>query len=71
MSIEKSSDLNGNRTRDLPACSIVPQPTAVQRSVRLNHEQGLLGWTKLQVWTADLPPPLSVMTWLSLGSVLT
>jgi hypothetical protein len=26
-SIEKSSDLIGNRTRDLPACSIVPQPT--------------------------------------------
>jgi hypothetical protein len=26
-SIEKSSDLIGTRTRDLPACSIVPQPT--------------------------------------------
>jgi hypothetical protein len=26
-SIEKSNDLIGNRTRDLPACSIVPQPT--------------------------------------------
>jgi hypothetical protein len=30
-SIEKSSDLIGNRTRDLPACSIVPQPTALPR----------------------------------------
>jgi hypothetical protein len=26
-SIEKSSDLIGNRTRNLPACSIAPQPT--------------------------------------------
>jgi hypothetical protein len=25
--IEKYSDLIGNRTSDLPACSIVPQPT--------------------------------------------
>jgi hypothetical protein len=29
MSIEKSNDLIGNRTRDLPACSIVPQPTTL------------------------------------------
>jgi hypothetical protein len=28
-SIEKSSDLIGNRTCDLPACSIMPQPTAL------------------------------------------
>jgi hypothetical protein len=28
-SIEKSTDLIGNRTRDLPACSIVPQPTTL------------------------------------------
>jgi hypothetical protein len=26
---EKSNDLIGNRTRDLPACSIVPQPTTL------------------------------------------
>jgi hypothetical protein len=30
-STEKSSDLNGNRTRDLPACSIVPESTTLQR----------------------------------------
>jgi hypothetical protein len=30
-SIEESNDLIGNRTRDLPACSIVPQPTTVPR----------------------------------------
>jgi hypothetical protein len=28
-SIEKSSDLIGNRTRDLQTCSIVPQPTTL------------------------------------------
>jgi hypothetical protein len=28
-SIEKYSDLIGNRTCDLPACSIVPQPTTL------------------------------------------
>jgi hypothetical protein len=31
-SIEKSNDLIGNRTRDLPACSVVPQPTTLQRA---------------------------------------
>jgi hypothetical protein len=30
-SIEKSNDLIGNRIRDLPACSIVPQPTTLPR----------------------------------------
>jgi hypothetical protein len=30
-SIEKSNDI-GNRKRDLTACSIVPQPTTLQRS---------------------------------------
>jgi hypothetical protein len=28
-SIEKSNDLIGNRTRDLPACGILPQPTTL------------------------------------------
>jgi hypothetical protein len=31
-STEKSSELIGNRTRDLPACSIVPQPTTLPRA---------------------------------------
>jgi hypothetical protein len=31
-SIEKSSVLIGTRTRDLPACSIVPQPTTLPRA---------------------------------------
>jgi hypothetical protein len=28
MSMKKPNDTIGNRTRDLPACSAVPQPTA-------------------------------------------
>jgi hypothetical protein len=31
-SIEKSSGLIGNRIRDLPVCSIVPQPTTLPRT---------------------------------------
>jgi hypothetical protein len=31
-SIEKFNDLIGNPTRDLPACSIVPQPTTLPRA---------------------------------------
>jgi len=32
MSMKKSHDTIGNRTRDLPACSAVPQPTAPPRT---------------------------------------
>jgi hypothetical protein len=32
MSTKNSNDLIGNRTRDLPACSAVPQPTAPPRA---------------------------------------
>jgi hypothetical protein len=31
-SIEKSKDLTGNRTRDLPACRLVSQPTTLPRA---------------------------------------
>ena len=32
MSMKKSSDTMGNRTRDLLSCSTVPQPTAQPRA---------------------------------------
>jgi len=32
MKKKKSNDTIGNRTRDLPVCSAVPQPTALQRA---------------------------------------
>jgi hypothetical protein len=38
-SIEKSNDLIGNRTRDLPACSVVPQPSTLPRAPALYSAQ--------------------------------
>jgi len=35
MSMKKSNDTTGNRTRDLPACSAVPHPTASPRALNL------------------------------------
>jgi len=35
MSMKNSNDTTGNRTRDLPACSAVPQPTAPLRVPKL------------------------------------
>jgi len=35
MSMKNSSDSIGNRTRDLPTCSTVPQPTALLRAPSL------------------------------------
>jgi len=32
MSMKNSNDTIGNRTRDLPTCSAVPQPTALPRA---------------------------------------
>ena len=34
MSMKNSSDTIGNRNRDLPTCSAVPQPTALRRAPR-------------------------------------
>jgi hypothetical protein len=34
-SIKKSNDLIGNRTRDVPACSVVPEPTTLPRATLL------------------------------------
>jgi hypothetical protein len=31
-SVEKSNDFSGNRTRDVPACSIAPRPTTLPRA---------------------------------------
>jgi hypothetical protein len=38
-SIEKSNDLIGNRTRNLPACSRVPQPTTLPHAPKLNDTE--------------------------------
>ena len=36
--MKNSSDTIGNRTRDLPTCSAVPQPTALQRQIFALHK---------------------------------
>jgi len=38
MSMENSNDTIGNRTRDLPTCGAVPQPTALPRTPERNDE---------------------------------
>jgi hypothetical protein len=60
----KKSTLSGTRTRDLPACSIMPQPTTLPRS--------LLAWepsswpdlkkysTELSSWTSTTIPKLTI-----------
>jgi hypothetical protein len=35
-SVGKPNELIGNRTRDLPACSIVPQATTLPRTPEIN-----------------------------------
>jgi hypothetical protein len=34
-SVEKSNDLIENRTRDIPACNIVPQPTMLPPALNM------------------------------------
>ena len=34
--MENCNDTMGNRTRDLPACSAVPQPTALRRAPEID-----------------------------------
>ena len=37
MSMNNSNDIIGNRTHDLPACSVVPQPTVPPRNPKLHY----------------------------------
>jgi len=49
--MKNSSDTIGNRTRDLPACSAVPQPTASPRALEMDpggSEKHTLGITALK-----------------------
>ena len=38
--MKNSNDTTGNRTRDLPACNSVLQPTALRRAVNSNADTG-------------------------------
>jgi len=42
MSMKNSSDTIGNRNRDLPACSAVPQPAALPRAPVEVYSVGIL-----------------------------
>ena len=42
MSIKNSNDTIGNRTRDLPTCSAVPQPTALPRGPQLHSNNRVI-----------------------------
>ena len=52
MSIKNSNDKIGNRTRDLPACSAVPQPTAPLRNPEaLSYKsEGRVFWPHYDPW---------------------
>jgi len=46
MSLKNSNDTIGNRTRDIPACSAVPQPAAPPRSFTdVRPVSTLLSWS--------------------------
>ena len=60
MSMKKSNDTIGNRTRDLPACSALPQPTAPPSAPTAKHlgeivqmclmnKLGAIGWCNKMV----------------------
>jgi len=61
MSTKNSSDTIGNRTRDLPACSAVPQPTAPPRGLLSGDDgqkspAGNTGY-KASAWARKLHTP--------------
>jgi hypothetical protein len=53
MSMKNSSDIIGNRTRDVPVCSAVPQPTAPPR---------FLSWYLTKFWRQRTPDTTSQNT---------
>jgi len=49
--MKNSNDAIGNRTRDLPACSAVPQPTVLQRApckIKAGpQKEGTIRWVRM------------------------
>jgi len=61
MSVKNSNDTIGNRTRDLPTCSAVPQPTALLRAPK----EYVLKYIKTVVLTCDILQFFVIIrTWL-------
>jgi hypothetical protein len=58
-SIEKPSDLIGTRTRDIPSCSIVPQPTTLPHAPEIYAVERLYLKTYVHfIWKSLLSPCL-------------
>jgi len=47
--MKNSSDTIGNPTRDLPACSAVPQPTALPRAPGRDEWDMYYGWEDWEI----------------------
>ena len=58
--MKNSNDIIGNRTRDLSACSAVPQPTVPSRAPILNGYRGYILGVKRPGRKDDYFPPTSV-----------
>jgi hypothetical protein len=57
--LKKVNDLNGNRTRNLPACSTVPQPTTLPREPHPLRTGGFSTGVKVPGRESDHSPPSS------------
>jgi hypothetical protein len=55
--MKKSIDLIGNRTRDLAACGIVPEPTTQQRAP--------IFWRCLNEIAVFVPAVMTDLSWIS------
>jgi hypothetical protein len=60
LSIKNPNDSIGYRTRDLPACGTVPQPTAPPRGWNVDRVMGILtggggGFVVLHSFTRQIP----------------
>jgi hypothetical protein len=51
---KKSNDLTGNRNRDLPTCSIVPQPTTVPRALEFSDTMMISKWWIWNIWKKEV-----------------
>ena len=54
MSMKDLNYIIGNRTRDLPACSAVPQPTALRRAPVLKSHHILITLRVLDAWFSSV-----------------
>jgi hypothetical protein len=63
-SIEKSSDLIENRNRDLPACSIMPQPTTLPHVMKFKNYELLDFCLKRESFQGNMSQVLSIVLFI-------